>query len=393
MLSLANVDPFPSYEILRQRGQLVWDPGMKCWLVLSYDICKIVESDESKYRTPYTGAPPLTFEIKGGEAALSTLTGEKHGRMRRVYMRLFSPPAVAQYRTEHVIPVINHAIDRFADRGHAELVAEFADPIPSQIIASLFGLDWKDDALILHLFECHKDVMAWIGMKNSGDELTRKAKIASDELNRILLPHVLERRDSRGDDFISRIWSKAADDYGDIGVDEVLATTRDLFLGGSDTTVHSIANSIYLLLSDHSARKAVTEDQEKTLNAFVEETLRILGSPQWRFRIANADVELGGVSVKAGDSLCLLHAAANRDPKKYACPEVVDLARRPSNDHLAFNVGPRSCPGMPLARLEMRECLKTLINRLPDLRLDPGMEPPKFKYFSHRSYGPLNVLF
>lgn len=393
MRALADVDPFPSYDILRKRGPVVWDPGLNCWLILSYDICKAVESDEATFRVVYAGAPPLTFDIKGGAAALSALTGEKHARMRRVYLKLFGPPLIARYREEHVLPIVNYAIDRFEARGQAELVSEFAEPIPSQIIASLFGLPWKDDALIAHLFDCHKDVMAWIGMKNSGDELTRKAKIASDELNRILLPYVLERKEARGDDFISHIWAKAADDYGDVGVEEVLATTRDLFLGGSDTTVHSIANAIYLLLSDSPTREKVTNDQVGALNAFVEETLRVLGSPQWRFRLANHEVSLGGVIIKKDDTVCLLHAAANRDPDHYSCPHQVDLTRKPANDHLAFNVGPRSCPGMSLARLEMRECLKVLINRLPNLRLDPDKEPPRFKHFSHRSFGPLNVLF
>lgn len=394
MTVLANADPFPSYEILRERGPIVWDPGLKCWLVLSYELCKVIETDEGSYRSQYADATPLTYEIKGGAAALSALTGEKHTKMRRVYLKLLSPPAVAQYRDEHVIPVINYAIDRVADRGHAELVAEFAEPIPSQIIASLFGLDWKNDALIAHLFDCHKDVMSWVGMAmKASDEQTRKAKAASDELNRILLPYVLHRKENRGEDFISRIWSRAADDYGEVGVDEVLATTRDLFLGGSDTTVHSIANSIYLLLTNPSAREAVTKDQSGALNSFVEETLRVLGSPQWRFRTANRDVSLGGADIKKDDVLCVLHAAANRDPNRYTCPHLVDLERKPANDHLAFNVGPRSCPGMPLARMEMRECLKALINRLPLLRLDPEKEEPRFLYFSHRSFGPLHVLF
>jgi cytochrome P450 len=176
-------------------------------------------------------------------------------------------------------------------------------------------------------------------------------------------------------------------------VGDVLSITRDLFIGAGDTTMNAIANSIYLLLTEPVVREAVTNDPDATLNAFIEETLRLLGSVQWRYRIANHDVSVGGVTIKKDDSLLLLHAAANRDPGHYACPHAIDLNRKRPSDHLAFNVGPRLCAGMHLARLEIRECLKTLIKRLPDLRLDPSKEQPQFRNFSHRSFSPLHVLF
>lgn len=393
MLSLANMDPFSTYDVLRERGPIVWDPGMKCWLVLSYALCKEIESDEATYRIMYADASPLTWEIKGGSSSLASLVGEKHARMRRVHLKLFSPSLIPKCRDNHVGPVINCNIDSFANDGHAELVAQLAERVPTQVIASLCGLPWQDDALVARMLVCHKDVMAWVGMKISGDELTRKAKLASDELNEMILPYVLARKDNRGADWISWLWSHAADDYGEVGVEEMLAVTRGLFGAGGHTTTHAIANAIYLFLSDPALREAVTRDQESALNALVEETLRTLGSPQWRFRIANREVSLGDQTVKKDDVLCVLHAAANRDPEHFACPHVVDLKRKRVTDHLAFNVGPRVCPGMHLARLEMRECLKALIRRLPDLRLDLSKEPPRFQNFSHRSFGPLHVLF
>ncbi|WP_342709876.1 cytochrome P450 [Bradyrhizobium sp. B124] len=393
MLSLANRDPFPSYEALRKRGEIIWDPGMKCWLVLSYDLCKVIESDEKTFRIMYADASPLTLEIKGGEAGLSALVGERHPRMRRVYLKLLGDKLMPQYRDQHVLPVINDAIDRFIDKGSAELVSQFSEKIPERVMASLFGLPWRDDTLIANISRWHKDVTAWIGMKNSGDELTRKAKLASDELNKLLLPCILERKDNRGDDFISWIWSRASDDYGEVGVAEVLAIVRDAAIGAGETTTDAIANSIYLFLSDPAMREAVKNDQVAALNAFVEEVLRLLGAVQWRYRIANQDISLGGVTIKKDDSVLLLHAAANRDPAHYACPHMIDLKRRPLTDHLAFGVGPRVCAGMHLARLLVRESLKALIARLPDLRLDPAKETPRFADFSHRSFAPLHVLF
>lgn len=394
ILSLANSDPFPAYEVLRKRGPIVWDPGMNCWLVLSYDLCRAVESDESTYRIILAADKgPLASEIAGGKTSVGQSLGEKHARMRRLSLRLLGPAAMPRYRTEHVLPVVNDAIDRFANRGHAELINEFAIPIPPRVMASLFGLPWKDDALMANISQWHDDIVAWVGMGYPNDELARKAKHASDELNKVFLPLVVDRRERRGDDFISAVWTHAPTDYGEVGVEDVISIVREMALGAGETTTKAIANSTYLLLSNPVVREAVSIDQQGALNAFVEEVLRLLGSLQWRFRLASCDLSLAGSAIKKNDRIMLLHAAANRDPEHYACPHMIDLNRRPPTDHLAFNVGTRICVGMHLARLQIRESLKALIIRLPNFYLDQGKETPQFRGFSHRSFGPQHVVF
>ncbi|MGY3591849.1 cytochrome P450 [Bradyrhizobium sp. USDA 4341] len=393
MLSLADLDPFPSYDILRRRGAVVWDPGMNCWLVLSYEICKIVESDEATYRIPYEKlASPLWYEIKGGRTSVSVLTGEAHTRMRRLYLKLLSPAVMPRFRDEHVVPVINDAIDRFAEKGSAELVSQLTKPVPPRIMASLFGLPWRNDNLIANLLRWHDELVAWLNNKND-EGIARKARQASVELNNLFRPLVRRRREERGSDFISQVWSRAPEDWGEVNEDDVVSVVRDLELGAGDTTTNAITNSIHMFLSDPAVRERVTRDQEGALNAFVEEELRLFGALQWRFRVAHQDVSLGGAMIKKDDSICLVHAAANRDPGHYSCPHVVDLQRKPPTDHLAFNVGPRICPGMHLARLKMRECLKALIHRLPDLRFDSTKEAPRFRGLTPRAFFPLHVVF
>jgi cytochrome P450 len=114
---------------------------------------------------------------------------------------------------------------------------------------------------------------------------------------------------------------------------------------------------------------------------------------QYRFRVANEDGELGGMPVKKNQVLILVNASANRDPAKYQCPADVDLNRRLPKEHLAFNTGPRVCVGAALARAEMEDALNILLDRLPNLRLDPNAETPRFRFHYTRSFRPLNVLF
>ncbi|WP_342723860.1 cytochrome P450 [Bradyrhizobium sp. B097] len=395
MLSLADRDPFSTYDELRRRGKVVWDPGMDSWLVLSYDICRAIETDEATYRILPVDAPAVTFEIKGDLArtGVSSLVGEEHARMRRFYLKLLSPAHMPAYRVGHVLPAVNHLIDLFAGKGSAELASQLAFEVPNRVMGSLFGLPWKDDALMADVSQWHKDIVASLGVKYANDELNRKALRASAELNRLFVPLILERKNRRGNDLISELWTRAEAEYGEVGVDHLVGIVRELVIGAGETTANAIANAIYLFLSDPGLHDAVTRDQEGTLNAFVEEVLRLFGSVQWRFRKANRDVTLAGAEIKKDDIICLLHAAANRDPEHFACPHMADLKRTPPTDHLAFNVGPRICLGMHLARLLIRETLKALIARLPNLRLDPTKEPPTFRAFSHRSYGPLHVVF
>lgn len=395
MLSVADKDPFPSYEELRKRGPVVWDPGMQCWLVLTHELCTEVETDESTYRITYADAPPSVFSVLkiGSGRGLSPSLGDKHARLRRLYLKLLGPSAMPKIRDEHIVPIVKETIDRFVDKGSAELVSQFCEPITSKVMASLFGLPWKDDALLDDMARWHRDIVAWIGMKYSGEELTRKAELASEELNRVMLPHILERKNKRGSDFISLIWSRCEEEYGEVSVDDALAVVREMAGGAGENTANATANAIYLLFTDPAVREAVTNDQERALSAFIEESLRLLGSVQFRYRVANRDLSLGGTTIKKDDLICLLHAAANRDSEHYACPHMVDLKRARPTDHLAFNTGPRICVGMHLSRLEMRESLKALITRCPDLRLDPAREAPRFLDFYHRYFGPMHVKF
>ena len=125
----------------------------------------------------------------------------------------------------------------------------------------------------------------------------------------------------------------------------------------------------------------------------IEEAQRLYGSPQYRFRIARADCELGGVAIAKGALVVLLHGAANRDPARFGtCPAEPDLARPRPRDHLTFNYGPRSCVGSGLARAEMSYALEAVLDRFPQLAPDPAAAAPRFANLFMRSFRPLHVV-
>jgi cytochrome P450 len=393
MLSVKDADPFGFYEALRARSPIVRDEVMNAWLVLDYAECRDIESNEAAFANPYANASDLMRKIKGGASNITLTQGEVHERLRRFHSRLLSPKAVASYREQHVLPIIEFLIRRIEPKRSADLAADYADQLPPRVIAALFGMPWQDDDLVKRILHLHEDIMGWIGMQHATGPLADRAIAAADELNAMLLHYLRLRRDQPADDFASRIWLDAPDYYGEIDEAAALGISREIFLGGSDTTVHALANCFYLMLTRPDLRARIAADRGASLAAFVEESMRIYGSVQYRFRIAASDTRIGGVDVKAGDVLVLVHAAANRDPKKFSCPMDIDLNRPRLRDHLAFNVGPRTCVGAGLARVEMHDSIQTLLDRLPNLRLDPGAEVPRFSSLFMRSWRPLHVLF
>jgi cytochrome P450 len=394
-MSLGDRDPFDTYEAMRAQGKVVWDESMSAWLVLDYELCRHVEFHEAdQFRNMYADADPLIVRLKGGKANITVSQGEQHQRLRRFHLSLLSPKALESYRQSIVTPVIEAMIERvIARNGTADLTADFGDEIPPRVICALLGMPWQDDDLIRKTLHLNEEIMKWIGRGYTDPDSVRDATAASEAINEILLPYIRERREHPQEDFISRVWQQAPSEYGALSEEDALAICRELYLGGADTTVHGIANSLYLLLWNEQVREAVREDQEK-IAIVIEEAQRLYGSPQWRYRRANSDCELGGVSIKKDQMVILLHGAANRDPAHFgACPAVPDLARPRPRDHLTFNYGPRTCVGVGLARLEMRDALTAVLDRLPNVRPDPDAVPPRFANQFMRSFRPLHVRF
>ncbi|MCC4114706.1 cytochrome P450 [Aromatoleum toluclasticum] len=393
ILSFADKDPFGYYDELRKHGSPVWDEKAQAWLVLDYEQCVEVEASEEVFGNIYMNADPILLEVKGGRANVTVSQGEEHERLRKFHLALLSARAVESYREHHVQPIVGMILGRIAGKGRADLKAEFAQQVVPRVICSLMGMPWDDDRKMARILQLNEDIVAFIGNNYRGEELKAQALAASAELNEMLRPYIRERRENPADDFISRVWQEAPTQYGELTEADAIAICRELYFAASDTTIHGISNALYVLLTNEDVRRQVQADRKTALTNLVEEGLRLYSVVQMRHRIAKQDVVIGGKEIRKGELLLLVHAAANRDPAQYSCPHAAKLDRPRPAVHMAFGRGPRSCIGAQLARAEMREMLGTLLDRLPNLRLDPDATPPSFAGFYMRSFGPLNVVW
>lgn len=387
--------PFDHLERLREQGPVLWDDELQGWLVLSFDLCQRVFKDEGQFAHNYSQISPEALAIKGGHNIVTT-QGEPHDRLHRWAIQLFSPRNLAAYRDQHVRPVVESLFAAFVGRGQAELRAELCEQVPGRSMMAMMGMAWADDEIVLRLVELHETIMVYLGKPAHAvtDAERHAAQAASRDLNALLLPALIARRDRPGDDLLSRLWAEAPARLGIVDEAVMLANAREFFLGGFDTTVHALSNGIHALLTRPDLHEAVRRDRAKALDAFIEEVVRVYGVVQHRMRIATADLDLGGTPIKAGDRVIPVLIAANRDPARFgADPAGFDLSRSRPHDHLAFIVGPRTCPGAPLARLEMRLVFEALLDRLENVRLNPAAPPPRFMGGFTRSWRPLHVLF
>ena len=392
--TMADRDPYPTYEAMRAYGDVVWDDGMKAWLVLSADGCReMMKTDLDALRFWTKDLGDIARDIQG-VSSLTLLEGEPHRRLHTWWLQQYSAPEMERFRLPSMRPLVNSLIDRFIAAGRAELVEDYGRLLPIRAIAIVMDLPWQDEDWITELQDTMKPIETFFNYSMAGDAaIIANARAAGRKLEGLLLPFIESRRVGTGDDAISRLWRDAPALVPGWEIGDMLSNIRHMLFAGSGTTTHALASTFYLLLTEPALSDQVRAGGDKALRALVEESLRLHGPVHYRSRRANRDFTLAGTAVHADDPVISVQSAANRDPSRYECPAQVDLARPNPRDHIAFNYGPRTCVGANLARMEVQESVRAVQERLPGLRLNPDAPPPEFGGLQLRDFRPLHVLF
>jgi cytochrome P450 len=409
VLGTENVDHGSSdyYDRLRELGPIVWDPGVEAWLVTSYDLVReMAARDNIDWRSPMALANErpmglgreLWTTFQGGSPwGVAMLEGPAHRDAHRWWMNAFSEKSLGVWNDRLIVPVSHAQLDRFADRGRAELTGDYANRVAPRVIAAVLGLPWDDEQwmeelvalppIALQIFEGMAD-------ETQKQAAVERAMAAQMKILDMLHPFVLEHSDGTGDDLISIFWRDAPELMGeDYDAHDIVAQVSFAFQGGSDTTANTTANCIYLLLTQPELQERVRAGGIEATRAFVEETMRLYSTIALRPRIAIQDTELAGVTVRQGEQVIELVAGSQRDGRHYPYADVVDLDRPKPKDHFAFGRGPRQCPGRALARLELVSIISVLLERFDELRIDEDAPPPQYIGWLQRHWTPLHTVF
>ncbi|ORA11778.1 cytochrome P450 [Mycobacterium arosiense] len=330
-----------------------------------------------------------TFSSAAVIAAFGPVLGERvmlgmdepiHGRLRSLVSKAFSQKALARWEDELVGRVANGLIDKFAANGRADLVKEFTFDYPSQIIAGLLGLPEEDYP---QFQRWSISLLSWILNPERG-------LAASAALCDYFAPILAARRAEPKDDLISAL-ARAEIDGEKLEDEEIYSFLRLLLPAGVETTYRALGNLLLALLSDPRQLEAIRADRSLLPQA-IEEGVRWEPPLLTITRVATRDTELGGVPIPAGSSVMPMLGAANRQADRYPEPDAFNIFRSPKS-HLGWGHGVHVCLGMHLARLEMRTAINLLLDRLPNLRLDPEGGDPHIRGQVFRSPTSVPVLF
>ncbi|QTE02943.1 cytochrome P450 family protein [Streptomyces cyanogenus] len=361
-------DPFPLYRQLREDGPVrraVIAGGLDAWLVTRYEDGLAALSDPRLSSDVRDAADPRLIELLPAferESMTSNMLRSDppdHTRLRRLVSKAFTARRVAELRPR-IQEITDRLLDAVVPAGRAELVADFALPLPVTVISELLGVPVDDR----HDFQRWTDAMVLRGERMPDPAVVNEAW---QRMRAYVTAHLEAKRARPGDDLLSALIS-AHDEEQRLSQDELIAMTFLLLVAGYITTVNLIGGGIAALLA-HPDQLTLLRDHPELLPDAVEEFLRYDGPVNPGIaRFAREDVEIAGVRVPRGATVLIASAIADRDPGRFPDPDRLDVTRR-DNGHLAFGHGIHYCLGAPLARLEGQIAIGTALRRLPDLAL------------------------
>ncbi|MFF9508699.1 cytochrome P450 [Streptomyces sp. NPDC014724] len=360
-----TANPYPYYEKLRATGPVHTvrtDDFDRVWLVVGYDEGRAVLADQ-RFGKEWQG---LVDRPDGHDpifANMLELDAPHHTRLRKLVTREFTARRVEALRPR-VQQITDELLDAMVPAGRADLVDALAFPLPMTVICELIGVPDLDRNAFRRLSNSI--------VTPATPEQEREAVAA---MGAYLGELIEDKRCSPGDDLMSAL-VKARDEEGDgLSPDELVGMAFLLLVAGHETTVNLISNGVRALL-DHPDQLAVLRADFDLIDGAVEEMLRYDGPVETAtFRFPREAVRVGRRVIPAGEPVLVSLAGADRDAGRYPEADRFDI-RRDAQGHLAFGHGIHFCLGAPLARMEGRIAIRSLLERCPGLVRDTdGGEP------------------
>jgi len=369
-------DPIATLGRLRREDPVHWSRH-GFWYLTRYDDCAMVLKDPMRFSSAaagWGGGNPLATAVgqSAAEQGLSRTLAQSfnqmdapdHGRIRALVVSAFSRRSVEE-RRDRIQAVIGELLAAAGAKGRFDLITDFAFHVPIIVASEIIGIPTDDREAFRAAFEQTAALMA----PKRSEESWAGALEAGRWVGRYVRALIGERRAMPRDDLISALIA-AEDAQGALSEAELTSAISTIYTAAGTTTERFISSGLYLLLSHADQWRAMVADRALVAPA-IEEILRFHHPTQSTStnRRCTVDVEMGGKTLRAGDTVRVGLGAANRDPAVFADPDRFDITRKPPAPALSFGAGPHFCVGAALARFEARLAIEAVADRWPAVRL------------------------
>ncbi len=372
--------PRAYYAAMRSHDPVHYDAKLGMYLISRYEDILAIQQD------------PLTFSVNKGYHSQQAAGFQEefqeilkrdgggyfpdaimsdppyHTRVRKLMESAFTAHRVKALEPR-IEKVVVDLIESMADKGAADAIHDFSVPLTIRIICEQLGLDWdmKD-----RIQRWSIAVTAQIGRMQNREEMIGHAREICD-LQHYLIGKMMERQAAPREDMISDIvHAKEGDGEGSVlTFEEAVSLVRALLIAGNETTATALGNLFYILATQPEIAELLrtSVDDDRLLNRFVEELLRIEPPVRGLSRMTTKDVTLGGVPLPAGAHLLLMYASANDQEDVFPCPRSFDINRPNIGRHVSFGGGVHRCVGLALARMEIKVAAREIVRRIDAIRL------------------------
>jgi cytochrome P450 len=352
-------DPFPAYEEVRSAGPVVWNEAMGMWMVPGFEDCRAVLADYGRFSNAHYRDREKVWWFEANNMVM--VEPPEHHRLRNPLAPMFTRSAVAGLK-DQVVRTVDELLDPLRQGGdELDIIGDFT-MIPVVVLAEMIGVpeDRRQD-----FRRWSSTIAGSLAYGLEDPESLSRMRAASDELSSYLAEEIDRHRRDRPEDLLTAMLDQSPE--SGMSDAEIRSAVCVLLLAGYDTTAKLMANCLVVLDQHPDQRRRLVAHPE-LLPAAVEEVLRWCGVLHGVLRTVEVRTDLGGQVIEAGDIVCTLPAAANRDPGRWSAPERFDIDRE-AKAHLGFGYGPHLCIGAPLARLETTVALERLLGLAPEYSL------------------------
>lgn len=369
-------DPYPMYAQLRAADPVHFVEPFNAWILTRFADVKAAFSDDrfrvvyDQYQINRVGPEAVNHDyFKVGKEFVVCNDPPVHTKLKRIFRHPFTPR-----RAQELLTVLeglaNEAIDRFVDTGRVDIISHYSARVPLSVMGALLGVPLEDEPMILAWVAAFYHILEIGPMTNdqlvAADEASRRAKEYFGAL-------IADRRRHPGDDFVSSLLAANAADDDPLTDEQIVANVFLLYFAGHDTQKLMFGNIVAALDRHPDALKELTAEPGKVA-VLMPELYRYDTVGQFMGRTVVEDVELGGKTIRQGQTVMVCMGAANRDPEVFPDPDRLDLHRRDGVGfglrHITFGAGRHHCLGASMVQANLPLLLELLLRRVPGIRVD-----------------------